>query len=770
MLMRRLISSILSIITLASFASETNPSVGLVLSGGGAKGIAHIGVIQALEDNDIPIDYITGTSMGAIVGGLYAAGYTPAEMMELIGSKGFTDWSTGQIDEKLEYFFLQPDPTPALFLLNLGENDSAKVAPMLPTSLINPLPMNFAFMELFSAYTAQCDENFDNLFVPFRCVTSDVYAKHKVVMSGGSLGDAVRMSMSFPVVFQPIELNGIPMYDGGIYDNFPVDVMMTEFAPDAVIGVTVASPSKPDSRNMLDQLESMIMQPNDFPFPDDRGIKIHINLEQFGLLDFPKYKEIYAIGYKRGMEMIDSIKTRIPSRVSALTRDVRRAAFKSATPYVVFDSVTVTGGSRNQNEYLRSLFPHSRQENGTDTFGLARAKEAYYRAITPGKLLNFIPKADYDPADSIFSLHLRAVVKDRFRVGLGGYISSSTNSMLFLTGGYNTLSYHSLNTQVKLWVGQSYLAALGSAEIMLPTATPASVALEIEASQQKFHEAEKLFFEANAPNFITKSEVFTRLLYKMATGRRDKAEIGVGYGHLTDRFYPKQMSTDAGRDHGIFDLGQVMARWEYNTLDNQFNPTGGARYIGEIQGVGGRFDYRSAPENDTRDFDTHPVWVQGQASALNYYDIGRHFAIGTEFNLLLSTRKLLPSYDASIVAAQAFHPTPSSYNSFNPAFRANSFATAGIIPVWKLTSTVQFRGNFHAFMPLRKIEYQGAGQEPVYGRWLSNPEFFGEIAAVVSLPFASISAYGNYTSSPSANWNLGISIGFFLLAPRFLGN
>ncbi|MDE5982734.1 MAG: patatin-like phospholipase family protein, partial [Duncaniella sp.] len=177
--MKRLISSILSIIALASFASETNPSVGLVLSGGGAKGIAHIGVIQALEDNDIPIDYITGTSMGAIVGGLYAAGYTPAEMMELIGSKGFTDWSTGQIDEKLEYFFSQPDPTPALFLLNLGENDSAKVSPMLPTSLINPLPMNFAFMELFAAYTAQCNENFDNLFVPFRCVTSDVYAKHK---------------------------------------------------------------------------------------------------------------------------------------------------------------------------------------------------------------------------------------------------------------------------------------------------------------------------------------------------------------------------------------------------------------------------------------------------------------------------------------------------------------------------------------------------------------------------------------------------------------
>lgn len=96
-------------------------AVGLVLSGGGAKGIAHIGVIQALEDNNIPIDYITGTSMGAIIGGLYACGYTPAEMMELIKSKGFSYWSTGKIDPNLTYYYAESEPTPALVHFNLGE-------------------------------------------------------------------------------------------------------------------------------------------------------------------------------------------------------------------------------------------------------------------------------------------------------------------------------------------------------------------------------------------------------------------------------------------------------------------------------------------------------------------------------------------------------------------------------------------------------------------------------------------------------------------------
>ena len=86
---------------------ESGQSVGLVLSGGGAKGIAHIGVIKALEEHNIPIDYVAGTSMGAIVGGLYAAGYTPEEMLDLILSPGFSMWSTGQIDPNLTYYFLR---------------------------------------------------------------------------------------------------------------------------------------------------------------------------------------------------------------------------------------------------------------------------------------------------------------------------------------------------------------------------------------------------------------------------------------------------------------------------------------------------------------------------------------------------------------------------------------------------------------------------------------------------------------------------------------
>lgn len=159
----------------------SHQSVGLVLSGGGAKGIAHIGVIRALEDNDIPIDYIAGTSMGAIVGGLYACGYTTEEMLQLLLSDSFGYWSTGTMDPRLSYYLNRAQQTPAMFTLPISFGNSK--APAVPQSLISPLPMNFAFMELFAPFTAQTGGDFNRLMVPYRCVASYVAAKHKKVLS-----------------------------------------------------------------------------------------------------------------------------------------------------------------------------------------------------------------------------------------------------------------------------------------------------------------------------------------------------------------------------------------------------------------------------------------------------------------------------------------------------------------------------------------------------------------------------------------------------------
>ena len=140
---RIILSIILLFATLAAFPQR----VGLVLSGGGAKGIAHIGLIKVLEDHNIPIDYITGTSIGAIIGGLYAAGYSPEEMLELFNSDDFKLWSTGKIDKEDLYYFKQKDELPNWMKVDVTKK-ADKIKVIFPINLIPEQQMDFAFLQL----------------------------------------------------------------------------------------------------------------------------------------------------------------------------------------------------------------------------------------------------------------------------------------------------------------------------------------------------------------------------------------------------------------------------------------------------------------------------------------------------------------------------------------------------------------------------------------------------------------------------------------------
>lgn len=756
---------------LSARPDTTSQSVGLVLSGGGAKGIAHIGVIQALEDNDIPIDYVAGTSMGAIVGGLYAAGYTPAEMIDMILSKGFASWSSGQIDPNLTYYFVKRPETPAFahVNINLSRNDSIdKASSLMPSSLISPIPMNFAFMDLFAAYTAQCGGDFDKLFVPFRCVTSDVIHKHKIVCRDGMLSDAIRASMTFPAVFEPIKLDGVEVYDGGIYDNFPVDVMRQDFAPAIMIGVDVHSLEESPSNGIVSQLENMIIQNNDYDLPADEGIKIHVDVSQFSLLDWGKAREIYDIGYNRAMEFMDSIKGRVTSRIPADTRRLRRAVFKSKTPYVRFDSVHVTGGTPDQNRYLESLFipAHS------DTFGIEDARLAYYRAITPGKLRNFFPQAHYTPNTGLFTLDLEASVRDNFSLGAGGYLSSSANSMIFLSANYASMTFRSTEAHLMGWLGQSYMAGQFDGRLYLSTHRPSAIDIVAVYSRQKYYENDKLFYQDNSPAFISHYDGFARLQYGRAVTRAGKAFFGIGGGQVKDKFYATDVGdfSNSGTEQTHQNLLQAIGSIEFNNLNNRNFASEGSLLRATAMQVLGKYHYRGGgqPDGTAARVDRDMHWFQAEFSGETYFQLAKRFILGVSADILVSNRKLLNTYYASLVNAPDFAPTPSTSTVFNKAFRANSFAAVGLTPIWEPISGAQVRVGAHMFLPFRRIEQIAGSTGATYGKWFRNPEFICELDLVYNLPFASVCGYVNYLSYPGGNWNVGLSFGLFFKANRYL--
>lgn len=763
---RCLFLSILLSVLPALLKAQAHQSVGLVLSGGGAKGIAHIGLIQALEDNDIPIDYITGTSMGAIVGGLYACGYTPAEMMELINSDYFGYLSSGKTDPAFTYYFSKGSPSPQMFAMSVGGRDSTARSKIFnPQSLISPMPMSFGFMQIFSAYGAQCGGNFDRLFVPFRCVASDVAQKRKKVMGAGDLGESIRASMSFPLIFQATEIDGQVLYDGGIYDNFPVGVMQTEFAPSVIIGSDVSAPSDGPANSYFQQLDLLVSRAQSYEVPPEAGIKVRIDVSNFGLLDWDRADAIYRAGYRRGIEMMDSIKTRIPTRADSTARRLRRAVFKSGTPALRFDSVNVEGATKRQNEYIKYLFHPAK---GTDTIGIDRARLAFYRALSSGKMSYLRPRAHVNnDSAGLFTLDLKALVKSNFSVGAGAYITSSNNSYLYLRGGYSSLSFSSVSTDIEAWIGQSYMAGALTGRLDIASALPSALVLNAVASRRKYYEDEELFFRDNEPAFVTAHEYFAKLAWAMAAGRSGCVDIGLGGGKLRNTFYSPghEGGYREGRHHVDFALGQAYAAYRSSTLDNINYPLSGSSLNASFAAVLGKATCGQAGA-DGRGTDKHMAWLQLDAHWRNYISLGRHWVLGTEARALLSNRPLPGSYEASVSSAPAYSPTPASTNTFNPAFRANSFLAATVVPVYKFNSSLSARFSASVFAPLRGIR-EGDGGTARFGRCFDSTEFFGELNLVYALPFGNIAGYCNYSSSPG-KFHGGISFGIYLPAPSFL--
>lgn len=220
-------------------AAPGRKSVGLVLSGGGAKGAALLRVIKAIEEAGIPIDYIAGTSIGSIIGGLYAVGYTIEEIEELYATMNWFDIFTDRNARDKQLFADKQKDDAYMFDVMLSTNDIS-----MPSGIVRGDRFMDQLNELLLGY--QYTDSFDNLPIPFACVSYDMNTGSEYVARGGSLSAAIRASMSIPGVFKPVNYRDMVLVDGGVYNNFPVDVVR-DMGADIVIGVDLSDGIKTDA-------------------------------------------------------------------------------------------------------------------------------------------------------------------------------------------------------------------------------------------------------------------------------------------------------------------------------------------------------------------------------------------------------------------------------------------------------------------------------------------------------------------------------------------
>lgn len=742
-------------------------SVGLVLSGGGAKGITHIGVIHALEDNGVPIDYIAGSSIGAVIGSLYAIGYTPEEMLELITSPRFRQCYTGVLDEQDAYYLKKTEASPEFFSLRSVIADSLDFTPRLPTNLVNPVYMNLLMQDIYAQATAVCDSDFDNLFVPFRCVATDVYDKHSVIFEDGDLGDAVRASMTFPFVFKPIKHNGRLLYDGGILNNFPADVLKRDFQPDYIIGSVVTQNSDPPADfDLMGQVEAMITERSNYALPDSSGILLSFdNLSQeVSLLDFGQAQRLHDLGYAAASAVIDSIRSKVSREMPADELALRRSFFRAASPPLVFRRITINGAGEHQRRYI----VHEIRGEEEHPFTMEQFRQAYFRLLSDNSITEIRPTARYNPSDETFDLHLDVTVHDYVTLSLGGVLTTGNINELFFGMCYNHIGRRSAQVLVGGEVGRPYNAAGIETRLDIPASLPLSLRLIGNVTSLDYYKQDFLFSGTSEQSLLKQQETFGKFKLALPFLTQQKAEFGLGVGHLTDSYIPGN-TLDLNNlvyDRNDYHLLGGSLYFGENSLNSPQYATGGRDQHCVAQVFTGSEQYISSnPGKDP--VSSQLSWLQVAYVRKDYQPLGGKFVLGSHVEAFYSSRSLDETFNATMMQSQAFSPTPSMTFTYNSFFRSNTYLAAGLMPVCNLSSIFHVRLEGYAFMPLRPVLQTTSGGA-AYGPWFSRWGHIEELSVVGRFSSVMASAYLHHDNSPQNPWTVGLTIGWQLQGYRFI--
>jgi len=735
--------------------------VALVLSGGGAKGAAHIGVIRALEEEGIPIDYIAGTSAGAIVGGLYAAGYSPDEIERLFLSPEFKNWSVGDIEDKYIYYFKVKNPNPSWLTLKF-DWDSI-INPFIPINLIPPYQMDFAFLEYFAGANAQANGNFDSLFVPFRCIATNLRTNQGEPQRGGNLGEAIRASMTFPFFFRPITINGDVMYDGGMKNNFPADVADQDFNPDIIIGSKVAVGNKtPRTDDIMSILENMLMINNGYNISCVSGILIEPKVEDVSVIDFSQSPNFIRNGYIAAKEKMPQIKQFVTDSVPYWNTTLRRNAYRKKIPPLIVNTIKVAGVNEVQSNYLNKLLT-----NNSTSATLEDVKTEYFKLISDDKLAHIFPRLIYNKTNGKFDLLLDVEKDKNFEFLLGGNISSNAINTIFTELRYKQFGIQGLNILGNAYLGRFYNSALASVRMEYPQKRPFYQEINIGFNQFNYFNTSRSFFGDEAPSYLKQNENYINFNIGFPSTNKAKWEIGITVAGLSDDYYQSNTYTREDQyDENDLDLIKPYISYELNTQKNQYYSNQGVFLNTKLYLINGK--ERNKPGTTgtyhTEESKSHN-WVGFRMKYANFIPYSKRITFGLYSDICLSTQELFSTYTASKFRAPQFNPIPELSTQFLPTFRDYNFVSIGLKGIYNIAPKIDFRLEGYIYQAIQNIKKEETGK-PKLSAYFESQYFILSAIGVYNTRFGPLSLSLNYLQGSQPPFSATLNFGYILFNRR----
>lgn len=746
---------LLSFLILSIGLSTYAQRVGVVLSGGGARAAAHVGFLKALEEHDIPIDYIGGTSMGAIVGAMYASGYSIAQIDSIIRSDEYIRIAKGDIDEELRFYYKDFDQDASMGSIKLSRQNI--ISSTLPTNLVNPALFDYNLMVGFGPAAAAANYNFDSLYIPFRCVAADVGRKEAVVFRSGDLASAVRASMTYPFYVPPISIDGRLLFDGGLYNNFPSDIIYDDFMPDVILGSNVSSNSiEPHHNDLFSQLKSMIVFETNFESLCEEMMIVNHELE-VGTFDFDDIGDAIDRGYINAMANIDSIKTIVSRRITAEERLKKRKQFRAKMHPMAFDEIEITGLERNQRNYVKGFISRKAGLMRPD-----RLQKEYFRVYADHRIHSIYPTARFKPDEKTYALSMEVKREKDILFSVGGNFSSRPINGGYINARYNLFGRVGATLNVNSYFGKFYGSLHTSVRFDFASTVPIALEPFFTLNRWDYFRSFTTFFEEVRPSYIVINEQFGGIRARVPVNNKGRIDFIASGASIEDDYYRTStfLATDTA-DRTKFNafVGDII--YERSTLNRKaFAHTGTFLKFQLKTTVGEELTIPGSTSVNRDTIGTSRDWFMAKVHYTNYFTRFGPFKAGLLLEGVWSTQPLFRNTRSSLISAQAFQPIPESNTFFLPQFRAHSYAAGGLMLVTRFTNSIDLRVEGFAFVANGRI-LEGAGGRPTYDYNL-RPTFIGSTSLVLHSPVGPISLALNYYELKEKPWSLVFNFGYLI--------
>lgn len=757
----------LLLILAAACTRATAQKVGLVLSGGGARGMAHVGVLVALEEAGVPIDCITGTSAGAMVGAFYAAGYSPAQI------RAFTvaisrKWLAPGLSFQEAYFF-ERDRTDGTFV-EIPLFARRKNVNLFPEFLVSDAEINIGLNEYLAGASGAANNNFDSLFVPFRAISSDIVSQRAVVLRRGSLAFAVRSSIAAPLFFSGAWNEDYPtLFDGGIYDNFPVGPMIEDFAPDVVIGVSVNQRDGSDeeaaeaSGLLRTLIAGHLIDQQSWQKMPASGFLISPDLNGHSALDFSEasIKRSIQAGYDAAWACMDELRALVARRQDSTALAQARRRFVGRFPEPVIRGLKVQGLTSWEMRYVRQLINPDKRD-----YSLAELRRVYYRLRADAKLNYIFPELIYnrDLAGYEARLNLRPAPRMGLRFG-GGYFSPNDHQ-IELSGRVKGIGPVGYEGEVSVLQGSAVNAARVRGQISLPLSRPVAFEALNEVAQWDLQRPFVSLFNTDKLANVTHSYFQFRPAFLFSVG--PQATLTAAWAIINQRllYYADPAKLSLGeRDRTDLVGSSTWAEFHYSSFDRKMYPRQGSRLF-----VQAGYRYSAERHKPVNQLDRRPRidhdWFQARLQYRDYFYGLKPVSIGWAFDGAWSSMSATGDAMTHLLASPKFEPLQDSPLLFMTELYSRLYAASGLNVVLALSENLDLRAEgwyMHSFWRANPTPEGRIGN--VYEISPDIGLFVASAGGTYQTAIGPIGAFMNYYSRSETPFRLMVHVGY-LLFPR----